>query len=264
MTPVTACAGQHLALFGLGGSGLSTAEALIAGGAAVTAWDDGEAARDRARDGGIVVADLREADWSAFAALVLSPGVPLTHPAPHWAAARAHVAGVPIIGDIELFCLERAARAPDAPFIAITGTNGKSTTTALTAHLFRTAGWDVQMGGNIGVPALDLEPPAKDRIHILELSTFQIDLAPSLKPTLGILLNLTPDHIDRHGTMEHYASIKERLVAASLTSLVGVDDDWCRAIHEAAGEAGHVAVGEGAEGVAAPCPHLRRRLGDAM
>ena len=231
MTPVTARAGQHLALFGLGGSGLVTAQALLAGGAAVTAWDDGAAGRDRAAASGITVANLRDADWSAFAALVLSPGVPLTHPAPHWAAALAHAAGVPVIGDIELFCEERARRAPDADLIAITGTNGKSTTTALTAHIFRTAGRDVQMGGNIGVPVLDLEPPASNRIHILELSSFQIDLAPSLKPTIGMLINLTPDHIDRHGTMERYAAIKERLVAGSFWSLVGVDDDWSRAIH---------------------------------
>ena len=230
MTPVTACAGQHLALFGLGGSGLSTARALLAGGATVTVWDDGEAARERALDEGFHVADLREADWMAFSALVLSPGVPLTHPAPHWAAALAHAAGVPVIGDIELFCLERSLRAPDADLIAITGTNGKSTTTALTAHLFRTAGWDVQMGGNIGVPVLDLLPPALGRIHILELSSFQIDLAPSLKPTLGMLINLTPDHIDRHGTMAAYAAVKERLVAGSLKALVGVDDAYGRDI----------------------------------
>ncbi len=236
MTPVTACAGQHLALFGLGGSGLATAEALLAGGATLTAWDDGEAARQAAAEAGVTVADLREADWSIFSALVLAPGVPLTHPAPHWAAAMAHAAGVPVIGDIELFCLQRALLAPDAPFIAITGTNGKSTTTALTAHLFRTAGWDVQMGGNIGVPVLELEPPAPGRLHVLELSSFQIDLAPSLKPSLGLLINLTPDHLDRHGSMAHYASIKERLVAASLRSLVGVDDAFGRAIHARAAE----------------------------
>jgi UDP-N-acetylmuramoylalanine--D-glutamate ligase len=202
----------------------------------VTAWDDGEAARARAQSAGVTLSDLRAVDWSAFSALVLAPGVPLTHPAPHWAAVLAHAAGVPIIGDIELFCMERAKRAPDAPFIAITGTNGKSTTTALTAHLFRTAGWDVQMGGNIGIPALELEPPAPGRIHILELSTFQIDLAPSLKPSVGMMLNLTPDHIDRHGTMAQYAAIKERLVAASLWSLVGIDDDYGAAIHARAVE----------------------------
>lgn len=234
MTPVTACAGQHLALFGLGGSGLVTAQALLAGGAHVTAWDDSAASCETARAAGIATADLREADWSTFASLVLSPGVPLTHPVPHWTVALACAAGIEVIGDIELFCRERDLIAPGAPFIAITGTNGKSTTTALTAHLFRTAGWDVQMGGNIGVPALALKPPAESRIHILELSTFQIDLAPSLNPSLGMLLNLTPDHIDRHGTMANYAAIKERLIAASNWSLVSVDDPFCRAIHDRA------------------------------
>ncbi|WP_131115715.1 UDP-N-acetylmuramoyl-L-alanine--D-glutamate ligase [Lichenihabitans psoromatis] len=230
MTPVTAFADQHLALFGLGGSGLATAEALLAGGAQVTAWDDSETSREAARTRGIKVADLRDADWSGFSALVLAPGVPLTHPEPHWTATLAQAAGLPVIGDIELFCRERAKVAPDAPLIAITGTNGKSTTTALIAHLCRSAGWDTQMGGNIGVPVLALDPPANNRVHVLELSSFQIDLAPSLHASVGILLNLTPDHIDRHGTMENYAAIKERLVASSDRALVGVDDPHSAAI----------------------------------
>lgn len=235
MTPVTAAAGQHLALFGLGGSGLATAQALLAGGARVTAWDDGPGARDAAAAAGVTVADLREeAAWSDVSALVLAPGVPLTHPVPHWTVPLARAAGVPIIGDIELFCRERALRAPDAPFIAVTGTNGKSTTTALVAHLLRAAGWIVQMGGNIGVPALQLEPPAKHRVHVLELSSFQIDLAPSLKVTVGILTNITPDHIDRHGSLAGYAAIKERLVAAADHALIGIDDDPSRAIYERA------------------------------
>ena len=234
MTPVTSAAGQHFALFGLGGSGLATARALLAGGARVTAWDDGEDARATAVAAGIAVADLRRADWSGFTALVLSPGVPLTHPAPHWSVDLARQAGVEVIGDIDLFCRERAKLAPEAPFVAVTGTNGKSTTTALVAHLFRTAGWDVQMGGNIGTAVLDLEPPSDERIHVLELSSFQIELAPSLKPSLGILTNITPDHIDRHGTLERYAAIKESLIERSEWSLVGVDDHHSRAIHDRA------------------------------
>ena len=227
MTPVLTFAGRRVALFGLGGSGLATARALIAGGAEVAAWDDGEASRAKAD---FALVDLRTADWSRFDALLLSPGVPLTHPKPHWTVDLARAAGVEVIGDIELFARERAARAPDAPLVAITGTNGKSTTTALIAHILKQAGRDVQLGGNIGVPALDLEPPAPGRIHVVECSTFQIDLAPSLKPSIGLLLNLTPDHLDRHGTMENYAAIKERLVAASDLALVGLDDDYCRAI----------------------------------
>ncbi len=224
MTPVSHCAGRTLALFGLGGSGLATADALRAGGARVICWDDAEPARAEAAARGHDLRDLRGLDWSTVVSLVLTPGVPLTHPEPHWSAALARAAGVEIIGDVELFCRERAAIAPGAKLVAITGTNGKSTTTALTAHLFRSAGWDVQMGGNIGTAVLALEPPAEGRLHVLEVSSYQIDLAPSLAPTVGMLLNLSPDHIDRHGTFETYAAVKERLVARSDYSLVGVDD----------------------------------------
>src|SRR3954469_219727 len=213
LTPVTTFAGKTVALFGLGGSGLVTALALKEGGAQVIACDDNPAKMAEAQARGIGTADLRTADWSRFSALILSPGVPLTHPEPHWSAALARAAGIEIIGDIELFCRERAKIAPNAPFIAITGTNGKSTTTALIAHILREAGRDVQMGGNIGTAILSLEPPADDRIHVIECSSFQIDLAPSLAPTVGVLLNISPDHLDRHGTMENYAAIKEGLGA---------------------------------------------------
>ena len=236
MTPVTHAAGQVLALFGLGGSGLATADALRAGGARVICWDDAEPARERARAGGHTVEDLHGIDWSAIASLVLTPGVPLTHPEPHWSAKLAIEAGVEIIGDIELYSRERSRLAPGAPLIAITGTNGKSTTTALTAHIFRSAGWDVQMGGNIGTAVLALEPPAPGRLHVLEVSSYQIDLAPSLAPTIGMLLNLSPDHIDRHGTFEHYAAVKERLIERSDWSLTGVDDPRCAEVYERAVE----------------------------
>ncbi|MFH6783665.1 MULTISPECIES: UDP-N-acetylmuramoyl-L-alanine--D-glutamate ligase [Methylobacterium] len=235
MTPSTTFAGQTVALFGLGGSGLATALSLKAGGARVIACDDNPARMEAAARQGIETGDLRQADWAEFAALVLAPGVPLTHPAPHWTVELAKAAGVPVIGDIELFCRERVARkpttgSPDAPFVAITGTNGKSTTTALIAHVLAAAGRDVQMGGNIGTAILSLEPPSPDRVHVIELSSFQIDLTPSLAPTLGVLLNLTPDHLDRHGDMAHYAAIKERLVTGAAHAIVGVDDAFCRAI----------------------------------
>ena len=214
MTPVTTSAGKAVALFGLGGSGLATALALQAGGAQVAGLrrqpgEDGRSAvAGASRRGNCATPTGR-----AFTPSILSPGVPLTHPEPHWSARLAREAGVEIVGDIELFCRERAKIAPRAPFVAITGTNGKSTTTALVAHILRTAGRDVQLGGNIGTAILSLEPPSDDRIHVVECSSFQIDLAPSLAPTVGILLNLSPDHLDRHGTMENYAAIKERLVA---------------------------------------------------
>lgn len=230
MTPVTTFNHKTVALFGLGGSGLSTAKALLAGGAQVCAWDDGEAGRLKAVEQGVPLEDLARADWSKFAALVLTPGVPLTHPEPHWTVRKAQEAGVEIIGDIELFCRERAVLAGGAPFVAITGTNGKSTTTALIAHILRESGHDVQLGGNIGVPILDLAPPSDERIHVIECSSFQIDLTPSLKPTVGVLINLTPDHIDRHGTMENYAAVKERLVARAEVALIGVDDAFTHAI----------------------------------
>ena len=233
MTPVTVFAGQTVAVFGLGKSGLVTCQALIAGGARVIAADDSAASLAEAAAAGVETGDLHMIDWSAIAALVLAPGVPLTHAEPHWAVVAAARANVPVIGDIDLFCRERAKSAPHAPFIAITGTNGKSTTTALTAHILRSAGRDAQMGGNIGVPILSLKPPARDRVHVIEMSSFQIDLAPSLDPTVGILINVSEDHLDRHGTMEHYAAVKERLVAGvegGGTAVVGVDDAWCRAI----------------------------------
>jgi len=250
MIPVTAFSGRPVALFGLGGSGLATARALVAGGAFVSVWDDGFASRDKAFNEGFNLHDLSQADWSQFAALVLAPGVPLTHPQPHWTVLKAQEAGVEIIGDIELFCRERARLAPDSPFVAITGTNGKSTTTALIAHILQEAGLDVQMGGNIGVPVLELEPPALElkppalgRVHVIECSTFQIDLAPSLNPSVGVLLNLTPDHLDRHGSMENYAAIKQRLVAMSDFSIVGRDDDWCEAIFQQLKRAARATVG---------------------
>ncbi len=230
MTPVSTFKGRSVALFGLGGSGLATAKALIAGGANVTAWDDSEAGRAKALAEKIHVEDLDGADWSQFDALILTPGAPLTHPVPHWTVQRAKALDMEVIGDIELFCRERDALAGGAPFVAITGTNGKSTTTALIAHILGQAGRDTQLGGNIGTPILALEPPDDARIHVIECSSFQIDLAPSLAPTIGILINLTPDHLDRHGTMEHYAAVKERLVAGAEIALVGVDDAYCHAI----------------------------------
>jgi UDP-N-acetylmuramoylalanine--D-glutamate ligase len=233
MIPVTTFAGKKVAVFGLGGSGLASASALLAGGADVMACDDDAAIMAKASAAGIPTADLRSADWSKIAALVVAPGVPLTHPAPHWVVALAQKAAVEVIGDIELFCRERRRHAPGAPFVAITGTNGKSTTTALIAHLVASAGMDAQLGGNIGTAILSLQQPQAGRVHVIECSSYQIDLAPSLDPSVGILINLSEDHLDRHGTMENYASVKERLIAgvpSAGTAIVGVDDDWCRAV----------------------------------
>lgn len=241
MIPVTSFAGKTVAVFGLGGSGLASCHALKAGGAEVIASDDNAASLADAAAKGFVTADLRTVSWANFAALVLTPGVPLTHPVPHWTVLKAREAGVEVIGDIELFCRERRRHAPDAHFVAITGTNGKSTTTALVAHLMREAKHDVQMGGNIGTAILSLEPPRAGRVHVVEMSSYQIDLTPSLDPSVGILLNISEDHIDRHGTLTHYAAVKERLVAsvqANGTAVVGVDDQWCQAIADRVENAG--------------------------
>src|SRR5689334_12572516 len=241
MIPVTSFAGKTVAVFGLGGSGLASCHALKAGGAEVIAADDNAENVAKAAQAGFMTADLRNVSWDNFAALVLAPGVPLTHPVPHWSVLRAGEAGVEVIGDIELFCRERRRHAPDAPFVAITGTNGKSTTTALIAHLMKVAGYDTQMGGNIGTAILSLEPARRGRVHVIETSSFQIDLTPSLDPTVGILINISEDHIDRHGTLDNYAAVKERLVAGvpeKGTAIVGVDDIWCRNIADRLDRAG--------------------------
>lgn len=232
MIAATSFSGKKVALFGLGGSGLVTAQSLQSAGADLIAWDDNPAQVEKVKKLAVPTGDLRTVDWSSVDAFVLAPGVPLTHPKPHWSVELANASNTPIIGDVEIFSLERARVAPSAPLIAITGTNGKSTTTALIAHILQSAGKDVQMGGNIGTAILSLAEPAVDKYYVVECSSYQIDLAPSLHPTAGILLNLTPDHLDRHGFMEHYADVKSRLIEKSDTAILGVDDMWCRKIAE--------------------------------
>lgn len=230
MIPVTCYAGRTVAVFGLGRSGLASVEALVAGGAQVIAWDDSAAPREAAAARNMVLKDLREVDFAQVDALVLAPGVPLTHPEPHWTVRRAHEHDVAIIGDTELM-----ARALDGKsrLVAVTGTNGKSTTTALIAHMLTHCGHDTRMGGNIGTPVLSLAPPDADSIYVIEFSSYQIDLTPSLKPTVGLLLNITPDHLDRHGTLADYASVKARIFEqqdGADTAVVGIDDALCRGI----------------------------------
>jgi UDP-N-acetylmuramoylalanine--D-glutamate ligase len=223
--------GKKVALFGLARSGTACVEALRLGGAAVFAWDDDKATTDAARTAGLPVADLNDVDFKTLDCLILSPGVPLTHPAPHWTVVKAKAAGIEIIGDTEVF--QREVRGSGARVVAITGTNGKSTTTALIGHIFQAAGCDVDVGGNIGTAVCLMRPPVKDRIFVLELSSFQIDLMPGLKPDVGILTNLTPDHLDRHGTMENYAAIKARMFSRQTpgdTAMISFDDVWCIAI----------------------------------
>jgi UDP-N-acetylmuramoylalanine--D-glutamate ligase len=236
MLAVTVFRGQKVAACGLGLSGLATARALAAGGAEPAVWNDAEGGRAAARAAGFTPLDLEAADWSGFAALVLAPGVPLTHPSPHWTVERAKAAGVEIIGDKELFCRQRRAEGSRAKIIAITGTNGKSTTTALTAHLIGAAGRRVAMGGNIGTAVLDLDPFADDLTYVLEYSSFQIDLTPTLDASAACLLNITPDHLDRHGTLDHYGEVKARIfgrLGAEATAVIGIDDPICAGIADA-------------------------------
>lgn len=227
MIPVTLFPGKKVAVFGIGLSGIATAKALAAGGAEPVLWDDSENGRQAAREAGFAVADLAAANWSEFAALVLAPGVPLTHPKPHWTVERAKAEGVEIVGDTELFCRQRRADGSQAKIVAITGTNGKSTTTALVSHLISASGRRAAMGGNIGTAVLALDPFADDLTYVLEYSSYQIDLTPTLGASAACLLNVTPDHIDRHGTLEHYAEVKARIfdrLGSEETAVIGVDD----------------------------------------
>ncbi|MBT3071724.1 UDP-N-acetylmuramoyl-L-alanine--D-glutamate ligase [Rhodomicrobium sp. Az07] len=225
--------GRKVAVFGMGMSGLAAARSLIAGGAETIVWDDGEKGRDAAIAAGLFLRDLHEIDWRALDSLVLAPGVPLTHPEPHWTVRLAQANGVEIIGDTEIFFRERRRVGARCPVIAITGTNGKSTTTALSNHLLNAAGRSSVCGGNIGTAVLDLPPFVDGRHYVLELSSFQLDLTPSADPDAGILLNITPDHIDRHGSLEGYATVKEKLfanMAGGQTAVIGADDAPCDAI----------------------------------
>ncbi|WP_273717839.1 MULTISPECIES: UDP-N-acetylmuramoyl-L-alanine--D-glutamate ligase [Bartonella] len=246
MISVACYKGQKVALFGLGASGLATAQALMHGGAEVVAWDDNPVSVQAAFEKNIPTSDLHDEDWSEFVALILAPGVPLNYPQPHWVVEKARKKNIEIIGDIELFVRARhhflqhsGFCDEDVPFIAITGTNGKSTTTALLAHLLEKMGYDVQMGGNIGQAILTLKPFVKKRIYVIECSSFQIDLTPSLQPTIGLLLNLTPDHIDRHGSFSRYMQTKRHLVAQASQAFISVDDAACEILYQQLLHEGH-------------------------
>ena len=227
MITAKAFAGKHYAVLGLARSGLATVEALLASGAKVTAWDSNpevvenlRLSRAKARDdgadegpsttlgtNGLLFANLDEADLTQFDSIVVTPGLPLNR---HPIAQRAREAGVEITGDIELFARARP-ELPPHKVVGITGTNGKSTTTALIHHILQTAGVPSLMGGNIGLPILSQEPLPEGGVYVLELSSFQIDLTQSLDCDVAVLLNITPDHLDRYESFEAYAASKARL-----------------------------------------------------
>jgi UDP-N-acetylmuramoylalanine--D-glutamate ligase len=218
--------GRPVGVLGLAKSGRAAAQALAAGGAEIQAWDDNPKVRE-ALAAELPIRDLATADWRNIAALVLSPGIPHSFPEPHPAVTRARDAGAEIIGDLEL--LGRAQ--PEARYIGITGTNGKSTTTALIGHILAAAGQRVEAGGNLGTPALSLAPLGRDGSYVIEASSFQLELISTLAFDIALLLNITPDHLDRHGTMEGYVAAKRQIFArqnTSSTAIVGVDDPICR------------------------------------
>ncbi|MEL6723851.1 MAG: UDP-N-acetylmuramoyl-L-alanine--D-glutamate ligase [Pseudomonadota bacterium] len=235
MIPITEYAGRDVAVYGLGRTGLSAAKALAAGGARVHAWDDGDAARLNAEAEGVNVSDINKRDWQKFAALVLSPGIPYRFPQPHRLVRMAEMMNVPVIGDMELFA--RAVQAlPEKgrpKIVGITGTNGKSTTTALIGHILKEAGRDVRVGGNIGKGVLDMAALNANAIYVLELSSYQLDLVESLRCDVAVILNISPDHLDRHGGMDGYVAAKKRIFAnqrARDVAVVGIDDSDTQAI----------------------------------
>ncbi len=232
MIPIPTTTIKKYAVFGLARSGLATARALEASGARVVVWDDTQSSRDVAEQKGFTLLNLYDYVFEADDALIVSPGVPLTHPVPHPLVVKARAAAIPIIGDIELFAQSRAS-LPAHKVIGITGTNGKSTTTALIHHVLEVAGLHAQLGGNIGLPILEQAPVAAGGIYVLELSSFQIDLTFSLDCDVVILTNITPDHLDRHGDMAGYVAAKERLLkmqAPDGVAVIGQDDAACQII----------------------------------
>ncbi|MDX1540611.1 MAG: UDP-N-acetylmuramoyl-L-alanine--D-glutamate ligase [Geminicoccaceae bacterium] len=221
--------GAAVAVLGLGASGRSTCRSLAAGGASVWAWDDADAPRRAAARAGIPIVCLDACNWARCSRLVVSPGIPHRHPRPHRLVRRARAARVEVAGDIELL----VENQPDRAIVGITGTNGKSTTTALVGHLLRNAGRGVQVGGNIGLPVLDLLPKPENDLYVLELSSFQLELTDHLACRVAVILNISADHLARHGGMAGYVRAKRRILRnqrASDVAIIGVDDEWGREI----------------------------------
>jgi len=229
MIEVTGFRNEAVAVLGLARSGLVAAEALQQGGARVLAWDDAAGKREAAASAGLPIVDLAGRDLGGVKALVLSPGIPHSFPKPHPVASRARAAGAEIIGDIELL----ARSCPEARFVGITGTNGKSTTTALIGHILERARRSVAVGGNLGTPALALARLSAEGFYVLELSSYQLELTESLGCEVAVLLNITPDHLDRHGGMAGYVAAKRRIFGTrrrARAAVIGLDDAPCREI----------------------------------
>ena len=222
--------GSSFVVLGLARSGLATVRSLQAAGIACVAWDDTAAARGAGAAIGARLSEPSTIDWSGVSALIISPGIPSRLPEPHPVAAAARAAGKPIICDIELL----ARAQPQARFVAITGTNGKSTTTALIGHVLQTAGRRCEVGGNIGRGALDLAPLGADGFYVLELSSYQLELLRTLRAHVAVWLNITPDHIDRHGDLAGYVAAKENIFSrqqAGDCAVIGIDDEPSNAVY---------------------------------
>lgn len=229
MIEVTAYRDRPIAVMGLGKSGISAVRALTAGGADVWAWDDGALTRQAAEAEDIALTDLNDADWQGIDTLVLSPGIADRHPAPHPIADKARAQGCDIICDVDLL----ARTIDQAAYVGITGTNGKSTTSALIGHILKQSGRIVEVGGNFGVPALDLQPLNDDGTYVLELSSYQLERIPSVALDVAILLNISPDHLDRHGGMEGYVAAKKIIFERAKDdgrAIIGMEDSHCRGI----------------------------------
>ncbi|KLN60496.1 UDP-N-acetylmuramoyl-L-alanyl-D-glutamate synthetase [Kiloniella spongiae] len=230
---------KAFAVLGLGRSGLTAACALTRSGAKVWAWDDNPTGREKAEEAGLELVDLNSCDWDAVQTLVMSPGIPLTHPAPHSVAEAAQKNNVEIICEVEL--LYRAV--PKATFIGITGTNGKSTTTSLIAHILTSAGRDVAVGGNLGTPALELPRLDATGIYVLEMSSYQLDLLSQLSFDIALFMNVSPDHLDRHGDIQGYIKAKKHIFerqTKSDTAIIGMDDDYSREVFDTINQTGTV------------------------
>ncbi len=231
MIPLPAMRDKTLAVLGLGRSGRSAGRALLASGARVWAWDDAPERRAEAAAAGLPIVDLELCNWARVDRLVLSPGIPLHHPRPHRLVERAREAGVAVVGDLELL----VESDPERRIVGITGTNGKSTTTTLVGALLRHAGIGAQVGGNIGLPVLDLLPKPPEDIYVLELSSYQLDLSEHLSCSVAVILNLSADHLERHGGMSGYLRAKGRIVhnqRATDWAVIGVDDAHCQSLFD--------------------------------
>lgn len=226
---------KNIGVFGLGVSGVATCEALVASGARVYSFDENRAARDKTADTEYRCEHPKNWPWKEMEAVIVSPGVPLTHPKPHAIVSKARMEKIPVIGDTELFAraLNKLDERARPRVVGVTGSNGKSTTTALIGHILNQAGEDVYVGGNIGEAVLSLPAFENEAIYVLELSSFQLDLTESLRLNAAAFLNLSPDHIERHGSVEGYLKSKKRIFDNQTRddlAVIGVDDDYAQSV----------------------------------